>query len=282
VDGEISNICGGLDAEDFCGVRGHSSVARLRKKPEGQSVAIVNGEEITVPQLNAQLAAADASPGVDKNQARSRALQALIDRVLLEQQARSEGIDKSPTFLEKQRQLTQEVLIGMLAQRLGGTAQLPSDQDVAQFEESHPQMFAKREMWTLDEIRFQMPASGPIQQQINATHSLAALEDVLKANHIDYTPATARIDSAVVPQDLYGKIIALPAGEPFIVPVGADAVASVITAREAQPVSADQARSLAIAAIRKQQTAILLDNRLKTLRKSAKIQYQPGYAPPAS
>lgn len=252
------------------------------KKPEGQSVAIVNGEEITAPQLNAALASAQAVPGANKDQARARALQGLIDRTLLEQQARSEGIDKSPAFLEKQRQMNQELLINMLAQRLGGTAQLPSDQEVTQFEASHPQMFAKREMWTLEEIRFHMPPSGPILQQIDATKSLQALEDVLKANHIDYTPASGRIDSAVVPQDLYGKIVTLPADEPFVVPVGEDAVASVITARDPQPVATDQARSLAIAAIRRQQTASLLKGRLKTLRQSAKIEYQTGYAPPKS
>ena len=280
--GEISNFVGDWVRSKI--IAAFAVVLLLpacEKKPEGQSVAIVNGEEITVPQLNAALAAV-ATPGANKNRARSQALQGLVDRTLLEQQARSEGIDKSPTFLEQQRRLTQELLINMLAQRLGGTAQLPSDNDVAQFEASHPQMFSKHEMWTLDEIRFHMPTSGLILQQMNTTKSLQALEDVLKANHIDYTPARVRIDSAVVPQDLYGKIFALPAEEPFIVPVGTDAVASVITARDAQPVSADQARSLAIAAIRKQQTAILLDNRLKTLRKSAKIQYQPGYAPPAS
>lgn len=252
------------------------------KKAEGQTVAVVNGDEITVPELNAEIANENIPAGTDKKLARAQALQGLIDRKLLEQQARSDGIDKSPEFLDRQRRMTQELLINMLAQRLGGTTQLPSDQEIEQFEASHPQMFAKREIWNLQQVRFHMPAAGPILQQINNTKSLQDLENVLRANNVEYTPATNRIDSSVVPQDMYSKISALGPGEPFIVPVGGEAVASAIESRDAQPVIGDQARPLAIAALRKQQTAALLDKRLKTLRQSAKVQYQPGYAPAGS
>ena len=42
------------------------------KKAEGQTVAIVNGEEITAAELNAELANAKIPEGADKDQARTR------------------------------------------------------------------------------------------------------------------------------------------------------------------------------------------------------------------
>jgi EpsD family peptidyl-prolyl cis-trans isomerase len=249
------------------------------KKAEGQTVAVVNGEEITVPELNAALARADVPSGADKKQIRQQVLQGLIDRKLVEQQARNQGIDKSPDFLQRERQMEQDLLINMLAQRLSGTSQLPSEQEVEQFEASHPQMFAKRETWTLNQIRFPMPSAAPVVEQINKTKSLQDLENVLRANNVEFTPATTRIDSAVVPQEIYAKIASLAPGEPFVVPVDKNAVASVIVSRDPEPLVGDQAKAAAVAAIRKQQTAELLRSKIKTLRQSAKIQYQPGFAP---
>ena len=81
------------------------------KKAEGQTVAIVNGEEITAAELNAELGNAKIPEGADKNQARSRVLQAMIDRRLLAQQARKDGIDKTPEFLNRQRRATDEWLV---------------------------------------------------------------------------------------------------------------------------------------------------------------------------
>ena len=77
-------------------------VASCQKKAEGQTVAIVNGEEITAAELNAELGEAAASAANQKD-LRNAALQRLIDRKLVVQQAKNEDIDKSPEFLNRQR-----------------------------------------------------------------------------------------------------------------------------------------------------------------------------------
>ena len=50
------------------------------RKAEGQTVAVVNGEEITVPDLNFALELAKVPDTADKNTARSQVLQQLVDR----------------------------------------------------------------------------------------------------------------------------------------------------------------------------------------------------------
>ena len=102
-----------------------ASASACAKKAEGQTVAIVNGEEITAAELNAELANAKIGEGADKAEARSRVLQAMIDRRLLAQQAKADGIDKTPEFLNRQRRATEDLLISMLASRQIDTAKLP-------------------------------------------------------------------------------------------------------------------------------------------------------------
>ncbi len=67
--------------------------------------------------------------------------------------------------------------------------------------------------------------------------------------------------------------------EPFIIPVGNQAVASVITAREPAPITGEQARPIAVAAMRREQAAKLMQNRLTSIRQAAKIEYKEGFAP---
>src|SRR5207248_4560971 len=122
-----------------------------QRKADGQTVAVVNGQEITVPDLNFALSEIKVPADADKNAVKAQVLQRLVDRRLLAEQARSEGIDKSPEFLNRQRQAEEQLLISMLEARRLNTAQLPSDREVQDFIASHPGMFASRETWRSEE-----------------------------------------------------------------------------------------------------------------------------------
>ena len=251
------------------------------KKAEGQTVAIVNGEEITAAELNAELATAKLPPGVTKEQARSRVLQQMVDRRLLAQQAQKDGLDKSPEYLNRRRRLDEELLISMLASRQIDTAKLPSDPEIDRFEASRPGLFAKREQWQLNQIRFPMPTDAANRSKLNDAKNLDEVAAVLTAAKIEFTRQTNRLDTAVIPPDLYARLVTEPAGEPFIIPVGNLGVASVVTGREPQPLTGEQARPIAVAAMRREQATKLMQDRLKGLRQTAKVEYKPGFAPPA-
>jgi peptidyl-prolyl cis-trans isomerase C len=250
-----------------------------QRKAEGQTVAVVNGQEITLPELNFALSQAKVPDGADKTAVRSQLLQQLVDRKLLVEQARSEGIDKTPDFLNRQRQAEDQLLLTMLAARRLNTTQLPSDREVNAFIASHPGMFANRETWDLDQVQYLTPKDPGIAAEIQKTKTIDQLIAVLQSHKIEIKRQKNRLDTAIVPPDLYSKLSALSQGEPFVVPVGDRSVASAVVGREPNPLTGDQAKPAAVAMMRKQQTATSLQGLLKSLRSSAKIEYQPGYAP---
>ena len=249
------------------------------KKAEGQTVAIVNGEEITAAELNAELAGANLPEGADRDQARARVLQAMIDRRLLAQQAKADNLDKSPEFINRQRKMTEDLLIRMLASRQIDTAQLPSNSEIERFQTGRPWMFGQREQWNLEQIRFAMPKDQAVRAKLDAAKSLEEVAQTLTDSGIAFTRQKNRLDTAVIPQNLYSQL-ARTGSEPFIIPVGSQAVASVITSREPAPITGEQARPVAVAAIRREQAAKLMRNRLTSVRQAAKIEYKEGFAPP--
>ncbi|WP_395622039.1 SurA N-terminal domain-containing protein [Sphingomonas daechungensis] len=251
------------------------------KKAEGQTVAVVNGEEITATELNAELGAAKLPDGVDKDQARARVLQAMVDRRLLAQQAKADGIDKSPEFLNRQRKMTEELLINMFASRQTDSAQLPTAADIEKYQASHPWVFANRELWSLDQVRFAMPTDSALRKQLADAKTLDEVLAVLTKAGIQFTRQKNRLDTAVIPQNIYGQLTTIGT-EPFIIPVGDQAVASVIIGREPAPLTGDKAKSVAVSSMRRDKTNTTVQDRLKAARDSAKIEYKEGFAPPAT
>lgn len=256
-------------------------VSACEKKPGGQTVAVVNNEEITAADLNAELSNSNVPADASK-EVRAQALQRLIDRRLLAQQAKADGIDKSPEFLNQQRRATEDLLINMLVSRQVNTQQLPSAAEISKFEAGHPNLFAKREIWTLDQLIYPLPKDAATTAKISAAKSLDEIAQALTAAGLQYTRANKQFDSAMLPANLYAQLSNLGPGEPFIAPGPDKAVASVITARQPTPFNPDQQRQLAVTQMKREQINQVVGQRLKDLKAKAKIQYQPGFSPAKS
>lgn len=254
-------------------------VSSCEKKPGGQTVAVVNNEEITAADLNAELSNANVSPGDASKDVRAQALQRLIDRRLLAQQAKSDGIDKTPEFLNQERRGTEDLLINMLVSRQTNTQQVPSAADIAKFEGEHPGMFAKREIWTLDQVVYPIPKDPALTARISAAKSLDEVIQALTAAGVQYNRATRPFDSAMMPTALYAQLDHLAPGEPFIAPGPDRVIASVIKARQSAPLNPDQQRQIALSQMKREQVNNVLAQRLKDLKAKAKIEYQPGFGP---
>lgn len=249
------------------------------EKATGQTVAVVNGEEITVGELNAELAGANLQASGDKEALRAQVLQGIINRRVLAQQAREQGVDKSPEFLSKQRQLTEQLLIGLHADRQANTTRLPDQRAIDAFIASRPAMFRDREIWTLRQVQFAAPTTPDAVARLKGARTMDQLVATLDAARIPYQRGETRLDTASLPQEVVRQINALPASEPFVIPQGGQMVANLITARQANPTPPDQSRQLALQSVRKEETTSKLQNAVKQLRSSAKIEYQTGYAP---
>jgi len=257
-------------------------VTACEKKPGGQTVAVVNNEEITAADLNAELGNSNVAAGDASKEARAQALERLVERRLLAQQAKSDGIDKSPEFLNQQRRLTEDLLINLMISRQSNSQQVPSADEIAKFEAGRPGMFAKHEIWTLQQVNYPLPKDPAVTAKLAAAKSLDELAQALTAAGIQFTRSTKQFDTALLSPELYAQLGNLAPGEPFIAPGPGKAVANVISARQPLPFSADQSRQLALSQLKRDQANQLVTQRVKDLKAKAKITFQPGFGPTKS
>jgi len=86
---------------------GNGGEAELEK---GQVVATVNGKDVTVHELNAELQGVDLPSGAQRKAVEQAALQQVVQRRILADIARERGLDKTPMFLLQEKRAEETIL----------------------------------------------------------------------------------------------------------------------------------------------------------------------------
>ncbi|SIN60419.1 peptidyl-prolyl cis-trans isomerase, EpsD family [Parasphingorhabdus marina DSM 22363] len=259
---------------------GALALSGCEKAAEGQVAAVVNGEEITLQEINATLAQANTPEGVDKKVLQQRALQQIVDRRLLAQAARESGIDQDPAYLIRERQLSEALLVQMYAQKAGTTLKVPDQAAIDNYTEKHPFAFANRTVYAVDQLVFPAPENLEDLKALESAQTLDQVGATLTEMGIPFQSKSAQMDSAQVPPAMMAQIVSLAPGEPFVIPTGTTVTASVIKAQQKVPFNADQSGPVAVKAIRNEEMAEIMKKRLGDAKAKAEITYQAGFEPP--
>ncbi|KQX20815.1 MULTISPECIES: SurA N-terminal domain-containing protein [unclassified Sphingomonas] len=257
-------------------------VSGCQKEPKGQILAIVNGEEISLQELNAELQGTSIPDSVDRDKLRKQVLQRLIDRKLIVQKAREQGLDKTPEFVTQQRRLEENLLVTMLGQKIASTVPMPDDRDITQYIADNATQFAGRQRLLLDQIQFAAPKDPKQLLTLRDAHSLEQLAVGIQKLGLGMSRGKGVIDTGRLDPALVKVIDQLPPGEPFVLPSNGQYIASVIVGRDATPTPTPIARQAAAEMVRRKQLVAESKAQVARARTSAQIQYQPGYEPDKS
>ena len=248
--------------------------------PTGQVVAVVNGEEITLQELNAQISKMNLPAGSDGKQVRQQVIQQLIEQRLIAGAAKEEGLDREPTYIVQQRRMNEDLLVQMYGKKFADTMRAPDDAAITKFVADNPNMFGQRKSYLVDQISFDMPGNLETLKSLEADKTMADIKASLNRMGIKFIEGKNSIDSANVPPNLLAQILKLPAGEPFIVPAQGRVAVSVITGSQDFVVPEDQIKPMAARAMRAENLGKIMKSKLDEAKAKAKIEYQDGYAPP--
>jgi peptidyl-prolyl cis-trans isomerase C len=258
------------------------SLGACSKEPTGQVLAVVNGDEITIDELNGELNGAALPPGVDKKMAQRQLLQQLIDRRLLAQAAEADGLDQDPAYVRQQRRMNEELLVRLYATKAQATVPVPDAKAVDDYVAGNPQMFAQRKQYKLTQISFPMVSDPNVIKAIEANKTMDELKATLTRLKIEFENTGGALDSGQIPEATLNKILAMPRTEPFVTSAGNRMVASIIVGEAPLIVPADKVKPLAAQSIRNENLGKIGEQRLKEARAKAEITYQPGFEKPAA
>jgi peptidyl-prolyl cis-trans isomerase C len=239
----------------------------------GQTLASVNGQEITVLQLNEELQRAGvAAP--QQQQASKQLLQALIDRQLLQSEAAREKLDRDPKVMQAiERARSLIVAQAYLQKRIGNVAR-PTTAEVENYFNQHPQFFSNRKQFNMNEL---IIAADDLTPEVKAAADGAkSLEEVavwLDAHKVKYGRSQVSRSTADLNPDLSAKLLAMPKGQLFIVKEGGRAMLIAIAEVKEAPVTLQVAAQQIEQFLTNRKNKELAGAELARLRASAKIEY---------
>lgn len=254
-------------------------LAGCDKKPEGQVAAVVNGDEITLQEINTEIGNANIPAGTDPKEVQKAALQRIVERRLLAQSAKEDGLDNTPEYLIRSRQIDDALLVQLLGQRAEKSFEVPDQQTINKYMAENPSMFAGRKMYVVDRIQFALPSDVGQLKSLESAHSMEEVATRLNGLGIKFERGPAKMDSAQLGQQRLDQILALPDGEPFVIPESGMVTVAVITGESSVASSSADAAAMATQALRRKALTSSLEQRLKQARAKGEITYQPDFAP---
>ncbi len=255
---------------------------------DGQVVALVNEDEISIHQVQAALQRQPALSGQLGQAAGEKVLQGLIEQELAAQAARVQKLDKSPKVLQAMALAKREILAREYQDRLADKAVLPNTGDIDRYYDEHPELFKDRRQYTIQEMAVKVaPAEAAAwRDRIKATTSLAEVNELVQASGL---PATHRdmVEWAEnLPLALLKQFSRLEPGRSLVLERPEGLVIGTLVRTEPGSVNRRDAAQAIQSVLTNQRRREAVGKGMEALRQAAKIklmgQFAPGASAPAS
>ena len=240
-----------------------------------QVVAKVNGEELTIHQLNYALAATGNPASETAAEAKRAALEQLIAQHLVRQQAMARKLDRLPDVVQAMHAAQGEVLARAYLAQIAAAQPEPSAIEIRNFYAAHPQLFAERRLFDLHELVLAPEAklAEALREQARARRSMAQIAAWLTSRELPFVESRGKRASEEIPMDFVREVHAMAVGEVRVVEGGGRVNVFRLEAREPAPVGEEAASARIRQLLVNQAVARAVANELELLRKQGHVEY---------
>jgi EpsD family peptidyl-prolyl cis-trans isomerase len=250
-------------------------------KGASQAAARVNGEELTVHQINLVL---ERQPGLRPEQAEPasrQVLESLIDQQLAVEKAVEGKLDRDPKIvqlLDAQRRATLAQAYMQKAAAAGVSA--PSGEDIKKYFDSKPALFSARRLYMIQEFTIQGDANQTkdLQAKLEAGGTPQQFGETLKASGLKFNVNQVTQPAENLPLNLIDRIAALKDGQALYQQGSGGMKAILVVASREQPLTFDQAKPLIERFLTETRRQEWLQKHVKDLRTAAKVEYIGKFA----
>jgi len=254
---------------------GNKKDGAAQEKKATQVAAKVNGTELTVSQVNFAL---QRIPNLDKEQSKAASLQVvrnLVDQEVLAQKAQSEKLDRDPMVVQALDAAHRQIMAEAYMSRKLGAPVEPTDAEVTDYFNKHPELFAQRKIYRLQEVTIKAPKEKQeaIRKQLAASKTLDDFAAWLKAENLPVKVAQGAKPAEQLPQAILPQLAKMPDGQAMIVNAPDGLQVIVLAGSQAQPVTLEQARPVIARVLQNEARQKAAKAELDKLKAAARIEY---------
>ena len=252
------------------------------KKISGQIVAKVNGDEISVHQINNAIARGNEIAPGEAKQAAAQTLERLIDQELLVQKALKDKLDRDPQVMQAIEEAKRQILARAYIERAAAASSTESPEEIRKFYQENPALFERRRIYRVQELVAEVP-----QEKLDAlkaaTAAAKSLQDVagwLKSQQLGFQVAVSDRPAEQVPLNILPQVFEMREGQIAMIPTSRGAsVVQLLQAQEAS-LSEQQATPIIERYLQGRKRLAVTQAEVKRLRERARIEYVGEFEAP--
>lgn len=250
----------------------------IEKKP-GQALASVNGQEITTLQLNDEIRRA----GVRADQyedASKKLLESLIARQLIVDEAIRNKLDRTPEVMQARERANAQIIAQAYLQGIVNKVAKPSQAEVDEYYQKHPEYFAQRKQFDLTVVRIaSKDFSKELKAIIDSAKSLDEVTAWLDKRNVQYFRNLTSRNTSDLPSEMMAMMLEKGKNHIFIINEQENSLLISINTIKDNPITAVAAAPQIERYLTNQKYKQATDAEIDRLRSAAKIEYLNAKAP---
>lgn len=259
-----------------CSKKDEAQKGDAKGKPATQVAAKVNGEEITVHQINSVLSRNPNVPPDAAEIAKQDILERLVDQAIAKQQAVEQKLDRQPNVMQAIESSRNEILARAYIDKLIQKQPKPSPEDVKKYYNDNPELFSQRRIYNLEEIsvNVQEGLAAKLRDQTAKSKGMQEVANWLKAQNIAFVPNRGVRAAEALPLDILPKIHTMKDGEFRVIESGERILVLRLANSQSAPVTEQQASGRIQQFLFNRASTEAVSAEMKRLKDKSSIEYQ--------
>ncbi|MCP5277930.1 MAG: peptidyl-prolyl cis-trans isomerase, EpsD family [Thiobacillus sp.] len=245
-----------------------------------EAAAKVNGVAISVALLDHEVKKLGDLTPEQHQKAANQVLKNLVDQDLLMQKAVSEKLDQEAGVKLALEASRRQILSQAYVEKLTASVAQPTEQEVSDYFNKHPELFSDRRIYRLQEINISVTPDNEeaVKSQLSGTRSLDDFIQWLRDQKIPVRISQTTKAAEQLPTELLPRLAQMRDGQAMTVKAPNALNILVVAGSQSQPVTLEQAKASIerfVTNSKKRETAATA---LKDMRAQAKVEYLGAYA----
>ncbi|MBT0571535.1 EpsD family peptidyl-prolyl cis-trans isomerase [Curvibacter sp. CHRR-16] len=240
-----------------------------------QVIASVDGQEITVHQMNAILSKASGVAPERLTAVKAEILSALVDQQIAINAAVDKKLDRSPEVVAAIEAAKREILARAAMEQIASAQAQPTDDEAKKYYADNPALFAERRIYNLQEITFPKADidESALRVAVNNAKSAEDISTWLKQHDIKFAANSGVRGAEQLPLEILPKLAMLKDGQMALHSEGSSYVIMRVNASKSEPVSEAQALPLIKTYLFNQRGVAAIKQFKADVKAKAKIEY---------
>lgn len=249
-------------------------------EPAKEAAAKVNGTELPAAQVEQVIKRLSSSGGDAPDAVKLQAVRSLVDQEVAAQKAVADKLDRDPEVMQALDMARRQILAEAYVNRKLGKPTEPGDAEVAAYYDQHPELFAKRKIYRLQELSIKADADRQeaIRAQLAASKTLNDFAQWLKRENLPVKAGEGVKPAEQIPLELLPKLAQMPDGQALVVNSPDGLLVVVLADSQLQPATLEQAKPAIARMLQTQARQKAVKTELDALKSNAKIEYLGAFS----